>query len=337
MEHLFSMSGWFDEPVVRIALIAAVAGLALTPLVTFALSRAGIMTAATRADVLVRWKTWLFLVPMIGVPIVVCAAGAMGLVTLLSLLCYREYARATGVFRERLMSVIVVLAIAALTFANVDHWYGMFVAITPLAIAVLAGAAVLEDRPKGYIQRVSLAAVGYLLFGASLGHLGFIANDPRYRSILCMLILCVQGSDIASYICGRAFGRRHVFPNTSPKKTLGGHLGALVIITPLAAYMGHLTFAGTALDTTPRLIGLGLIIAIGAQLGDLVLGSIKRDLGVKDLDVSLPGHGGFSDRCNSLLLVAPAAFYYIRYFIGIAMERAPGVFTGGGAMGGGTP
>src|SRR5262245_26126074 len=195
-------------------------------------------------------------------------------------------------------------------------------------MTVIAAAEVLRDSPSGYIQRVSLAAVGFLLFGAGLGHLGYMANDANYRPLLCMLILCVQLSDIAGYVCGKSFGRRKVFPKTSPNKTLGGHLGALVIVTPLAAWLGHMVCRGTPADTPLKLIGLGLLIAVGAQLGDLVLGSIKRDLGIKDMAATLPGHGGFLDRFNSLLLVAPAAFHYLGYFVGFGLDRAPHALQG---------
>lgn len=326
MNHLLSIEHALTHPVTVGVVVATAVALVLTPLVTGALSKAGRLREETRRDILLRWRTWLILAPGAIVPILLCPLSAMLLVCVLSLLCYREFARATGVFRERLLSVIVVLGILLLTFASIDFWYGLFVALGPLTITMLSAGGVVSDRPKGYIQRVALAAVGFLLFGLGLAHLGFMANDREYRPILCLLIASAQASDILAYCCGKAFGRRNIFPNTSPNKTLGGHLGALVLVTPLSAWMAHLVFRGTELDTPVRLIGLGLIIGLGAQLGDLVLGSIKRDLGVKDLAATLPGHGGFSDRCNSLLLIAPAAFHYIGYFVGFGTDRLPKVF-----------
>jgi phosphatidate cytidylyltransferase len=61
-----------------------------------------------------------------------------------------------------------------------------------------------------------------------------------------------------------------------------------------------------------------------------MLSSIKRDIGIKDMGVVLPGHGGILDRFNSLLLVAPAVFHLVQYFVGIGMDQPVRVITGGG-------
>ena len=328
MDHLLSVRDALTHPVTQgIVLLLVVAFLA-APLLMFVLQRAGTMTDLTARDAWLRYRTWLWLTPALLVPILLCPLSAILVITICSLLCYREFARATGLFRHRTLSALIVLAILCLAFASVDHWYNFFVAIPPLAIAIIFAAAVLADHPNGYLQRTSLATVGLLLFGAGLGHLAFMANDQDYRPILCTVFLCTQLSDIAGFIAGKSFGRRHLLPNTSPSKTLGGHLGSLMLVTPIAAWLAHLIFTDTRVDHWLLLIGFGLIVALGAQLGDLVLSSIKRDLGLKDLATTLPGHGGFTDRFNSLLLVAPAAFHYLGYFVGFGLDRPVRVLTG---------
>ena len=193
----------------------------------------------------------------------------------------------------------------------------------------MAAVAVLSDQPKGYIQRVALGCFGFLLFGVCLGHLGYMANDVDYRPIILLLLLGVELNDVFAYLAGKSFGRRKLAPHTSPGKTMGGMAGALVGTTTLVAVLGHLVFAGSAMEGILPLIGLGLVISVAGQLGDLVLSSIKRDLGLKDMGRALPGHGGLLDRFDSLILVAPAFFHYVGYFRGFGLEQPTRIFTGG--------
>ena len=97
--------------------------------------------------------------------------------------------------------------------------------------------------------------------------------------------------------------------------------------TALAAGLGAIVFAGTAINTPVKLITLGLILSAAGQLGDLTLSSIKRDLGIKDWAATFPGHGGLLDRFNSLLFAAPAVFHYVGYLQGVGLNQVPRILT----------
>jgi phosphatidate cytidylyltransferase len=258
------------------------------------------------------------------------AAWMIGAVFVLSILCYREYARATGLFREKVISLMVVVGIFAETFAVADHWYNFFVALFPLAVGSIAIVGIFPDRPKGYLQRVALGVLGFALFGSALGHLGYMANETKYRPIVLLVLLTVEANDVFAYISGKTFGRRKLAPNTSPNKTVGGALGALVLTTAVVAGLGHFVFEGTRMDTPWWLVLLGVIISVVGQLGDLMLSSIKRDIGIKDTGVIIPGHGGMLDRFDSLILVAPAVFHFVGFFLGFGLDEPARILTGGG-------
>ncbi|HEX4123391.1 MAG TPA: phosphatidate cytidylyltransferase, partial [Tepidisphaeraceae bacterium] len=176
------------------------------------------------------------------------------------------------------------------------------------------------------IQRVGLAVIAFMLFGVCLGHLSYFANDDRYRQILFWLILSVEMNDIFAFCCGKIFGRRKLAPNTSPNKTVGGAIGALVLTTLLAGSVERLVFRGTILDNWRHAIILGAMIGVLGQLGDLLLSSVKRDIGIKDMAATLPGHGGVLDRFNSLLLVSPAVFHYVGYYLGVGLTGQTRIF-----------
>jgi phosphatidate cytidylyltransferase len=326
-ERLFGFHHAFDSCVTIFLTVTAVVLFLLAPLLIFIATRSATSTDQKRRELWDRYRSWIWLALCILIPILAGAFWTILAVAALSFLCYREYARITGLFRERTISLIVVVGMLLLTFAELDNWYRLYVALFPLTVALIAIGGLIPDQPKGYIQRVGLGVLGFALFGSALGNLGNIANDWNYRAILLLIIFAVELNDIFAYICGHLFGRRKFVPNTSPNKTVGGALGAIVLTTPLVALGAHFVWPGTALDTPIRLIGLGIIVSIVGQFGDLMLSSIKRDLGLKDTAKLIPGHGGMLDRFDSLILVAPAVFHYVNYFVGFAVGQPQQIFT----------
>lgn len=326
-QRLFGYRHAFDSRLVLGLTIAVATALSLTPLVFQYLERTGKLNEKFRRELWMRWISWVILAPLMIGPLLLGAFPTILAIAILSLLCYREFARATGLFRERLVSFVVVLGILMINFAVLDNWYSFFSALSSLTVGAIAAVSILQDQPKGYIQRVGLGVFGFMLFGVCLGHLSFLANDPRFRQIIFWIILCVELNDVFAFICGKTFGHRKLAPNTSPNKTIGGSLGALVLTTILAASLERLVFRGTSLSTWRHALVLGAMISILGQLGDLLLSSIKRDLGIKDMATTIPGHGGFLDRFNSLLLVSPAVFHYVGYYLGIGLAEQHRIFT----------
>lgn len=329
-DRLFGWRHAFDDRAV--VLIVAVLGgaLAFAPLLILALDRAGRLSPALKTDLRNRYISWLIMVPIIVLPVLLGAAPTILAVALLSLLCYREFAFATGLFREKVMSASVVLGILAVTFAVADHWYAFFVALTPITLALLTAVATSLDRPAGYIQRVGLSVFGFLLFGVCLGHLGYMANDTRFRALILLLLFSVQLNDIFAYIVGKSLGGPKLAPQTSPNKTISGSLGAVVLTTLLVYLLSGLIFTEGPLSGPIQRLVLGLLISISGQFGDLSVSSIKRDVGVKDTGSLIPGHGGVLDRANSLLLSAPTVFHYINYLDSIGGDQAARILSGGG-------
>jgi phosphatidate cytidylyltransferase len=306
------------------------AALALTPLLFLALDKAGKLNGSLRHDLWTRYKSWLVLAPLMILPLVAGRLPAIAAVALLGAACYREFARATGLFRERLVSGVVAIGIVLITYAVATHWHGFFTALTSLVVSGIVIFALFSDQPKGYIQRVALGVLAFMLFGVSLGHYSYFANVTHGTAIQLAILLCVELNDIFAYCTGKLFGRRKLAPQTSPNKTLGGALGALVLTTALFAALAHFIFRGTPIDHPAHLVALGVLLSLTGQWGDLVLSSIKRDLGIKDMAATIPGHGGLLDRFDSLLFVGPALFHYLVYFDGIRLDQPARALFGGG-------
>ncbi len=297
------------------------------------LRRTGQLGAAMAHELVLRWRSWVWIVMLVLAPILMGPGWMIVGVCVLSLLCYREFANATGVLGERGINTIVVLAILVLAFASLDNFFRLFAATLPLTVALIAIVSILKDQPHGYLQRTAIGVLGFIFFGYCLGYLGSFANSPTFRPIVILIILCVELNDIYAFCCGKLIGGPKAIPNTSPGKTWSGCLGALVCTTITFSILGHFVFLGTNADHWGHLVLMGGGLSIIGQFGDLLLSSIKRDVGIKDMGTILPGHGGLLDRFDSLVLVPPAVFHYLSLILETPLGEEPGivarVFTGG--------
>jgi phosphatidate cytidylyltransferase len=131
------------------------------------------------------------------------------------------------------------------------------------------------------------------------------------------LVLAVIGLtfvyDTAAFAIGSVWGSRPFAQAISPKKSWEGAIGATLVVIIVA--IGLVAAVVEPLESIGTSLGLAVVVAIFAPLGDLAESLLKRDLDVKDMGSILPGHGGVLDRIDSLLFVAPAAFLYFRIFL----------------------
>jgi phosphatidate cytidylyltransferase len=328
--ELWGLHGSLDDPGIRLLLVIVVGLLVAAGAVIAVLGAMGRLKPELRSELIKRTVAWAVMVPLVVLPLLFGKLPTTVLVTVLSLACYREFSRATGFFRDALMSVLVVLSILALNFAALDNWYDLFVAVPGIAIVVMAAAAILRDQPKGYVQRVGLGAVSMLLFGLCLAHISYMANDAAYRGPMLLLLACVGLNDIYAFCVGKTIGGPKLAPNTSPGKTVSGAVGAIVLTTATVWLLGPSVFH-SELAQTHHLIVMGVLLSLCGILGDLAISSVKRDAGIKDMGSIIPGHGGVLDRCNSLLLAAPAMFHYIGYVRGFGLDQPIRIITGGHA------
>jgi phosphatidate cytidylyltransferase len=123
-------------------------------------------------------------------------------------------------------------------------------------------------------------------------------------SIFAVIWIC----DSSAYFGGRAMGRHKLFERISPKKTWEGAIWGLV--GAIAASVGA-KYLMLHYLTLGESIGIGLIVGIIGQVGDLAESLLKRDAGVKDSSTIIPGHGGVLDRFDSLLFVSPVVYLYL--------------------------
>lgn len=307
---------WYEEPVVQhyamvIAALLAVGGVAIGLLRLLGKSIGSV------------WRTflgWLIMAPLIVLFFGVGRWTALIFLFFLAIAGVREFARATGLYRDWWMMGVVYLGIT-LVFVMAfvidprrgePGWYGMFMALPVYVVAMILLVPIAQNRAKGQLQSVSLAILSFVYFGWMFAHLGFLANRPNGFGYLFFLVFAVEINDISAFLFGKLFGQRKLIPNISPNKTVAGSLGA-ILVSFIMPFVFHFSFPHF---TLPELLLTGLIVGVGGQFGDLAISYIKRDIGVKDMGATIPGHGGVLDRIDSLIFVAPVFFHMVRWYGG---------------------
>lgn len=283
----------------------------------------GFLRFVLKKDTASMFKTYWSWVLMAGIGLLVVFLGRVPTiigVTLLAVFAFKEFVRASGLYRDWWMTGAVYAGIVSVGVASlISHprgeepgpcWYGFFVAVPVFAIALILLIPILRNRARGELQRMSLAVVGFIYMGWMFGHLGFLANARNAYGFVCFIIFATAVCDIAAFTFGKIFGHHRLRSEISPNKTWEGALGAFV----LAMILPWLLRFSFPFFGTWQLILAGLIVGIGGQLGDLSISVIKRDIGTKDMAATIPGHGGILDRIDSLIYAAPLFLHMVGYY-----------------------
>lgn len=188
---------------------------------------------------------------------------------------------------------------------------------TPLLVSAtvlipLASVLWLSTRQRAFASWVStVAAVLYL--GWTLSHFVFLRDLDDGRDWVFIALLATFASDTSAFFIGRAWGRHRMAREISPGKTwegaVGGVVGAMAATTVLAIVTG-VDEIGWA-----RLLPLGLLVSVFAQIGDLAESQLKRNVGAKDAGRTIPGHGGVLDRLDSVTFTVVLVYYWVVFVV----------------------
>ena len=140
---------------------------------------------------------------------------------------------------------------------------------------------------------------------------GFENHPYLSTHLLGYFFLVLMGSDTGAYFAGKSLGKHKLIPKISPGKTWEGLIGGFVVAALFAALATFWFFPELPYYAS---IPLAIVMSAVGVLGDLAESAMKRGAGAKDAASVLPGHGGFLDRLDSLLLNAPILYYFARFY-----------------------
>ena len=128
----------------------------------------------------------------------------------------------------------------------------------------------------------------------------------QYNGLLLLAIfIFIWVNDTGAYLVGSRWGKRRLAPSISPKKSVEGSIGGLLLVLLSAVILHLLLFPELS---WLRILLIATVVAVFGTIGDLFESSLKRQAGVKDSGKLIPGHGGILDRIDSLLLAVPAVY-----------------------------
>ena len=195
-----------------------------------------------------------------------------------------------------------------------DVWLAVYWAWLPDPMVVVVAmvelslaALVVRASERELIDWALSLGLALYLGGLMLFYLPLRAFPTSVPGLWVIALLVLSWvCDSCAFFVGRAIGRTPLAPRVSPKKSVEGAIAGLVGVAIAGPLLG-LVFGEPPL----LMAGYGLTIGVATIVGDPIESLLKRQTGVKDSGILIPGHGGLLDRMDSLLLCAPMAVLYL--------------------------
>ena len=265
----------------------------------------GAFCAALAVTALVLIKT-----PMMGIFVVIFSAMA----------CY-EICNVAGMQNKAIIWVAmpVAAAVPALLEYRVFERLNMPVLLPVLAYFFLLVILMLANFDKTKFTDILIALLASILVPGAMISVVMMRNieqamNPAWEKNLVVFLIfyvfcCAWLTDTCAFLVGVNFGKTKLCPKVSPKKSVEGAVGALILTAAANAgfaWMFNAFFLENHTINILAVFALSFPLCAISMIGDLTASVFKRNFGTKDFGKIFPGHGGVMDRFDSYLFVAPA-------------------------------
>ncbi|QNO16453.1 phosphatidate cytidylyltransferase [Alkalicella caledoniensis] len=256
-------------------------------------------------EMLTRIITALVGIPIVFITVMYGGVAFNTLLFLIMVLGFNEYLKIISIKNVFYNTTSAILALL-LIFTELDVFLVILIAGIILSIYIR-----IMNFKNTQLKELGLLTWGFIYIHGVLYLLKEIRNLENGLILIFLLLLITWVTDSGAYFAGINFGKRKLSPAISPKKSIeglvGGVLLAIISVLIFNYYFNlgnHITMVIFALS--------GSVISV---FGDLFESSIKREYKIKDSGNILPGHGGILDRIDSLLFLIPLAYVFITYII----------------------
>jgi len=258
---------------------------------------------------------------LIGLPIVILVfiVGNKYIIDIImaivAIIAMNEYIKCVS-NKSKVISWISYLMVASIAFIHLlpkDFIVLGLSAIIPVLLLILFLHVIISNMKIGF-ENIAYTLIGILyIFGFTvfIPILYGIEGEISGKILVWYILFTAWGTDIFAFMIGRKFGKTKfskVSPNKSVEGCVAGIIGAIVISL---IYTFSINYFGN-FDISYLSIGIiSAILSIIGQIGDFAASSIKRYFEVKDFSNLFPGHGGMLDRIDSVMFIAPFAYFLL--------------------------
>ena len=186
----------------------------------------------------------------------------------------------------------------------------MLILMFPIGIALLFFKVIITEMKTNFVD-IAITGFGIIYIIGFIMFIPLIYMSEHGKLLIWYLAISAWGTDTFAYSVGIKFGKHKLTP-ISPKKSIEGSIGGIVGSTLIAIiytyFINKICNAGISyLEIT----GIAVVLSVLSQIGDLAASSIKRYVDIKDFGKIIPGHGGMLDRIDSILFIAPFAYFLL--------------------------
>ena len=255
-------------------------------------------------------------IPIIGVILVVGSVPLFLFISLLAIVSLFEISKMLNHANVRLFPTlfvplnisIIYLVSQVQSFSQSFVLFGtMIVLITTILIIYFYSVHL-----NRFLKNISITVIATILISVPLSFAILIYQLPQGALLLATIIFGVFSFDTGAYIFGNLLGKNKMAPVISPNKTWeGAFFGTIICFITV----GILDMIFDLHIDIFVVIVMACIITVFGQIGDFAESYFKRRMKSKDSSKLLPGHGGFLDRIDSIVIVLPAVYYWVLLWV----------------------
>lgn len=287
-----------------------IGSLILLSILVFFLKRRGSPYASAWASL----KSWMFVGPMLFAMFALPSPWPLIFVTWMGVLSAKSFFQLVGVYHRSWfvwVTYIFIFGLGYLVHEDIARPELMeFYNLSPMIfLFVVALIPILRNSATHMTQYMALSLVAFIFWGWSYMHMARLLTFPGGELMTLYLYLLAEVSENTSWAVSKLWGKIKPFSRITTKVTLEGMIVALIMTMLCAWGLRHLLP-----DRSQSFwIGAGLVAAVFGRMGDLIINTIRRDLGIKDTGIFIIGRDGVLTRVDKLIFIGPMYFYLYIY------------------------